>query len=248
MPATAGIGHTRWATHGVPNDVNAHPHRQGRVTLVHNGIIENYRALRERLEREGYHFLTQTDTEIAAALLDHHMKLHESPVAAIHAATAEMEGAYGFCMLLEGEPDTVYGIRPGQPLIAAKDETGSYVASDVPAIIEYTRQYYLLEEEEVVVAHYGELRFYAPDGTPIEKEAKIANWSVEQAQKGGYPCFMQKEIHEQPRALADTIDGRTKDGFVTFEGDGLPDGFISGCDQACIFPPGGTAMIQRYGR
>lgn len=97
------------------------------------------------------------------------MKLHESPVAAIHAATAEMEGAYGFCMLLEGEPDTVYGIRRGSPLIAAKDETGSYVASDVPAIIEYTRQYYLLEEEEVVVAHYGELRFYAPDGTPTKR-------------------------------------------------------------------------------
>ena len=256
LASHCGIGHTRWATHGVPNDVNAHPHRQGRVTLVHNGIIENYRALRERLEREGYHFLTQTDTEIAAALLDHHMKLHESPVAAIHAATAEMEGAYGFCMLLEGEPDTVYGIRRGSPLIAAKDETGSYVASDVPAIIEYTRQYYLLEEEEVVVAHYGELRFYAPDGTPIEKEAKIANWSVEQAQKGGYPCFMQKEIHEQPRALADTIDGRTKDGFVTFEGDGLPDGFfrdvtklyISACGTAMYSGMVGKAIIEKLAR
>ena len=256
LASHCGIGHTRWATHGVPNDVNAHPHRQGRVTLVHNGIIENYRALRERLEREGYHFLTQTDTEIAAALLDHHMKLHKSPVAAIHAATAEMEGAYGFCMLLEGEPDTVYGIRRGSPLIAAKDETGSYVASDVPAIIEYTRQYYLLEEEEVVVAHYGELRFYAPDGTPIEKEAKIANWSVEQAQKGGYPCFMQKEIHEQPRALADTIDGRTKDGFVTFEGDGLPDGFfrdvtklyISACGTAMYSGMVGKAIIEKLAR
>lgn len=256
LASHCGIGHTRWATHGVPNDVNAHPHRQGRVTLVHNGIIENYRALRERLEREGYHFLTQTDTEIAAALLDHHMKLHESPVAAIHAATAEMEGAYGFCMLLEGEPDTVYGIRRGSPLIAAKDETGSYVASDVPAIIEYTRQYYLLEEEEVVVAHYGELRFYAPDGTPIEKEAKIANWSVEQAQKGGYPCFMQKEIHEQPRALADTIDGRTEDGFVTFEGDGLPDGFfrdvtklyISACGTAMYSGMVGKAIIEKLAR
>ena len=256
LASHCGIGHTRWATHGVPNDVNAHPHRQGRVTLVHNGIIENYRALRERLEAEGYHFLTQTDTEIAAALLDHHMKLHESPVAAIHAATAEMEGAYGFCMLLEGEPDTVYGIRRGSPLIAAKDETGSYVASDVPAIIEYTRQYYLLEEEEVVVAHYGELRFYAPDGTPIEKEAKIANWSVEQAQKGGYPCFMQKEIHEQPRALADTIDGRTKDGFVTFEGDGLPDGFfrdvtklyISACGTAMYSGMVGKAIIEKLAR
>lgn len=256
LASHCGIGHTRWATHGVPNDVNAHPHRQGRVTLVHNGIIENYRALRERLEAEGYHFLTQTDTEIAAALLDHHMKQHESPVAAIHAATAEMEGAYGFCMLLEGEPDTVYGIRRGSPLIAAKDETGSYVASDVPAIIEYTRQYYLLEEEEVVVAHYGELRFYAPDGTPIEKEAKIANWSVEQAQKGGYPCFMQKEIHEQPRALADTIDGRTKDGFVTFEGDGLPDGFfrdvtklyISACGTAMYSGMVGKAIIEKLAR
>ena len=130
------------------------------------------------------------------------------------------------------------------------------MASDVPAIIEYTRQYYLLEEEEVVVAHYGELRFYAPDGTPIEKEAKIANWSVEQAQKGGYPCFMQKEIHEQPRALADTIDGRTKDGFVTFEGDGLPDGFfrdvtklyVSACGTAMYSGMVGKAIIEKLAR
>ena len=256
LTSHCGIGHTRWATHGVPNDVNAHPHRQGRVTLVHNGIIENYRALRERLEAEGYHFLTQTDTEIAAALLDHHMKRQDDPIAAIHAATAEMEGAYGFCMLLEGEEDTVYGIRRGSPLIAAQDDKGCYVASDVPAIIEYTRQYYLLEEEEVVTAHRGELRFYAPDGRPIRKEMKTANWSVEQAQKGGYPCFMQKEIHEQPRALADTIDGRIRDGFVSFEGDGLPDGFfknvtklyISACGTAMYSGMVGKAIIEKLAR
>ena len=256
LTSHCGIGHTRWATHGVPNDVNAHPHRQGRVTLVHNGIIENYRALRERLEAEGYHFLTQTDTEIAAALLDHHMKQQDDPIAAIHAATAEMEGAYGFCMLLEGEEDTVYGIRRGSPLIAAQDDKGCYVASDVPAIIEYTRQYYLLEEEEVVTAHRGELRFYAPDGRPIRKEMKTANWSVEQAQKGGYPCFMQKEIHEQPRALADTIDGRIRDGFVSFEGDGLPDGFfknvtklyISACGTAMYSGMVGKAIIEKLAR
>ena len=226
------------------------------MTLVHNGIIENYRALRERLEAEGYHFLTQTDTEIAAALLDHHMKQQDDPIAAIHAATAEMEGAYGFCMLLEGEEDTVYGIRRGSPLIAARDDKGCYVASDVPAIIEYTRQYYLLEEEEVVTAHRGELRFYAPDGRPIRKEMKTANWSVEQAQKGGYPCFMQKEIHEQPRALADTIDGRIRDGFVSFEGDGLPDGFfknvtklyISACGTAMYSGMVGKAIIEKLAR
>ena len=250
-----GIGHTRWATHGIPNDTNAHPHRQGRVTLVHNGIIENYRALRARLEGEGYRFATETDTEIAAALLDSHLKT-EAPLAAIAAATAEMEGAYAFCMLLEGEEDTVYGIRRGSPLIAAQDDKGCYVASDVPAIIEYTRQYYLLEEEEVVTAHLGELRFYAPDGRPIRKEMKTANWSVEQAQKGGYPCFMQKEIHEQPRALADTIDGRIRDGFVSFEGDGLPDGFfknvtklyISACGTAMYSGMVGKAIIEKLAR
>ena len=250
-----GIGHTRWATHGIPNDTNAHPHRQGRVTLVHNGIIENYRALRARLEGEGYRFATETDTEIAAALLDSHLKA-EAPLAAIAAATAEMEGAYAFCMLLEGEEDTVYGIRRGSPLIAAQDDKGCYVASDVPAIIEYTRQYYLLEEEEVVTAHRGELRFYAPDGRPIRKEMKTANWSVEQAQKGGYPCFMQKEIHEQPRALADTIDGRIRDGFVSFEGDGLPDGFfknvtklyISACGTAMYSGMVGKAIIEKLAR
>ena len=167
-----------------------------------------------------------------------------------------MEGAYGFCMLLEGEEDTVYGIRRGSPLIAAQDDKGCYVASDVPAIIEYTRQYYLLEEEEVVAAHRGELRFYAPDGRPIRKEMKTANWSVEQAQKGGYPCFMQKEIHEQPRALADTIDGRIRDGFVSFEGDGLPDGFfknvtklyISACGTAMYSGMVGKAIIEKLAR
>ena len=153
-----GIGHTRWATHGIPNDTNAHPHRQGRVTLVHNGIIENYRALRARLEGEGYRFATETDTEIAAALLDSHLKT-EAPLAAIAAATAEMEGAYAFCMLLEGEEDTVYGIRRGSPLIAAVDDSGCYIASDVPAIIEYTRRYYLLEEEEIVRACHGAVSY-----------------------------------------------------------------------------------------
>ena len=129
-------------------------------------------------------------------------------------------------LLLEGEEDTVYGIRRGSPLIAAVDDSGCYIASDVPAIIEYTRRYYLLEEEEIVRACHGELSFFHTDGTPLQKEPKTANWSVEQAQKGGYPCFMQKEIHEQPRALADTIEGRTRDGFVSFAEDGLPDGFF----------------------
>ena len=247
-----GIGHTRWATHGIPNDINAHPHRQGRVTLVHNGIIENYRALRARLEGEGYRFATETDTEIAAALLDSHLKT-EAPLAAIAAATAEMEGAYAFCMLLEGEEDTVYGIRRGSPLIAAVDDSGCYIASDVPAIIEYTRRYYLLEEEEIVRACHGELSFFHTDGTPLQKEPKTANWSVEQAQKGGYPCFMQKEIHEQPRALADTIEGRTRDGFVSFAGDGLPDGFfrdvtklyISACGTAMYSGMVGKAIIEK---
>ena len=250
-----GIGHTRWATHGIPNDTNAHPHRQGRVTLVHNGIIENYRALRARLEGEGYRFATETDTEIAAALLDSHLKT-EAPLAAIAAATAEMEGAYAFCMLLEGEEDTVYGIRRGSPLIAAIDDCGCYIASDVPAIIEYTRRYYLLEEEEIVRACHGELSFFHTDGTPLQKEPKTANWSVEQAQKGGYPCFMQKEIHEQPRALADTIEGRTRDGFVSFAEDGLPDGFfrdvtklyISACGTAMYSGMVGKAIIEKLAR
>lgn len=256
LTSHCGIGHTRWATHGVPNDTNAHPHRQGGVTLIHNGIIENYRELRERLSGEGYHFKTETDTEIAAALLDHYVSKYE-PLTAIRRATAEMEGSYAFCMLLDKEPDVVYATRRSSPLIAAFDDNGSYVASDVPAIIEYTRNYYLLEEGEIVRAAAEGLSFYGEDGSPIEKEMKTANWSVEQAQKGGYPCFMLKEIHEQPRALADTIEGRaTAEGFISFARDGLPDGFfkdvtklyISACGTAMYSGMVGKAIIEKLAR
>lgn len=253
--STCGIGHTRWATHGVPSDTNAHPHRQGSVTLVHNGIIENYHELREMLTAEGYVFRTQTDTEIATALMDHYIRRYPA-LEAIRHATEAMEGSYAFCFLLDQEPGVVYGIRRGSPLIAAAEPNGSYIASDVPAIIEYTRDYYLLEEGEIVRADGMGLTFYDSSGSVIQKEKKTANWSVEQAQKGGYPCFMLKEIHEQPTALADTIEGRSHDGFISFRRDGLPDGFfrdvtklyISACGTAMYSGMVGKAIIEKLTR
>lgn len=249
-----GIGHTRWATHGQPSEVNAHPHRQGRVTLVHNGIIENYLQLREELEKKGYHFQTQTDTEIAAALID--SCYTGSPLEAIRKACAGMEGAYAFAILFDGHPNCVYGVRLGSPLVAAVDETGAYLASDLAAILPYTDRYLLPEEGELLALENGRLTCYDSDLQPMEPVWKQAHWSVEQAQKEGYRYFMEKEIHEQPQALRRTISPRIEDGLPTFGVDGLPAGFfqkirrlyITACGTALYCGMVGKALIEKIAR
>ena len=253
-PGACGIGHTRWATHGSPTDQNAHPHRQGRVTLVHNGIIENYAQLREELLGKGYTFQSQTDTEIAAALID--SCYAGDPAEAIRAALRRIEGAYAFVMLFDGRPGEVYGVRKSSPLIAAVDEDGGYLVSDLPAVLDHTRRYFLLEEGELAVLTGGAPRFFRlEDGSPLEKEEQLARWSVDAARKDGYDYFMLKEIHEQPRALEDTLQGRIRDGLPDLSAE-LPRGFfrdvtkltITACGTALYAGMIGKAMIEREAR
>lgn len=214
-----GIGHTRWATHGEPSDVNAHPHCGNRVTLVHNGIIENYMSLKEKLSAKGYTFVSDTDTEVAAKLID--FCYQNDPFAAVAAAIDKIRGSYAFGILFKEFPDRIYAVRKDSPLIVGVGSGENFIASDIPAILKYTRNYYLLEENEIAVVTKDSVKIYTPDGTPVEKELMTATWDIEAAEKGGYPHFMLKEIHEQPRAVRDTVSPRIgEDGLPKLDEDG----------------------------
>ncbi|MBQ1554252.1 MAG: glutamine--fructose-6-phosphate aminotransferase, partial [Clostridia bacterium] len=203
-----GIGHTRWATHGAPSDVNSHPHRSGKVTLVHNGIIENYSELREEMRAEGRVFVSETDTEVAAQLID---KCYAGdPIAAIYDAVAQIRGSYAFGILFDDQPDVLYAIRKDSPLIVGIGEGENYIASDIPAILSRTNQYYLLEENELAIIRADSIEILDCEKAPIQKEVFKATWDVSAAEKGGYDHFMLKEINEQPKVLADTILPRLK--------------------------------------
>ena len=214
---TCGIGHTRWATHGEPSDVNAHPHTSGKVTLVHNGIIENYIKLKEYLTEKGYSFESDTDTEVAAKLIDY--LYHGNPVKAIADALARIRGSYAFGILFRDLPGRVYAVRKDSPLIVGAGTGENFIASDIPAILRYTRNYYLLDENDIAEIAADHVRFYNIDGERIHKEMLTATWDISAAEKGGYPHFMLKEIFEQPKALRDTISSRLQDGLpVLIEG------------------------------
>lgn len=252
--ASCGIGHTRWATHGEPSDLNAHPHATEKLSLVHNGIIENYQQLRQKLTMQGYTFLSRTDTEVAAKLLD---SLYDGdPIAAICKAQTLLEGSFAFAILFADQPQTVYAVRRGSPLIAAMGKQESFVASDVPAILPYTRDYILLEEGQVAAVSPGNVEIYNAEGEPVAFELHTATWSVEQAQKGGYDYFMRKEICEQPEALLHTIHPRIADGLPSFEQDGIPDAFWKGFNRISIVACGtamhagmvGRILIERLAR
>ena len=235
-----GIGHTRWATHGEPSDINSHPHATEKLSLVHNGIIENYQQLKTQLIAKGYSFVSETDTEVAAKLID---SLYEGdPVCAIRSALKLIEGSYAFGILFADHPGEIFATRCGSPLIAAVADGECFIASDVPAILKYTRSYALIEEGQIVVASSKGLTLYDTDGTQIEPEILTASWSVEQAQKGGYDHFMLKEIYEQPQVLFDTVHPRISDGIPSFiEQDNISDEFWSGFDSISIIACG-TAM------
>ncbi|MBQ7799610.1 MAG: glutamine--fructose-6-phosphate transaminase (isomerizing) [Oscillospiraceae bacterium] len=206
-----GIGHTRWATHGEPSFVNSHPHSAGRVTLVHNGIIENYIELKKELEAEGYTFISETDTECAAALLD---RIYTGePVCAIAELTKRLRGSYALAVLFSDRPDEVYATRKDSPLIVGLSDGESFVASDIPAVLKYTRRYYLLEEKEIAVLSKDGVSLLDLNGDSIDKEVFEANWSLEAAEKGGYEHFMLKEIYEEPEALKNTISPHVKNGL-----------------------------------
>ena len=216
-----GIGHTRWATHGEPSDVNSHPHRSGKVTLVHNGIIENYAELKEQMIAEGRVFLSETDTEVAAQLID---KYYDGdPIDAIYSAVARIRGSYAFGILFDDFPEKLFAIRKDSPLIVGIGEGENYIASDIPAILSRTNRYYLLEENELAIITADSIRILGADREPLTKEIFTATWDVSAAEKGGYDHFMLKEINEQPKVLADTILPRLKNGARGIFAEEMPD-------------------------
>ena len=214
-----GIGHTRWATHGEPSDVNSHPHSGARVTIVHNGIIENYIELKEFLVSKGREFLSETDTEVVAQLLDY--KYNGNPLETIDSVMAELHGSFALGIMFKDYPDRVYAVRRESPLIVGVAEGECFIASDVPAILKYTRDYYLLEHDEIATLTMDGVSFVNEYLDPIEKELKTADWDMEAAEKGGYPHFMIKEINEQPTAIRTTIMPRIKEGLPCLEECGI---------------------------
>ena len=206
-----GIGHTRWATHGEPSDVNSHPHSTPRVSIVHNSIIENYGILKERLMAKGYTFESETDTEVLVKLIDNCYE--GEPLKALHEALGMVRGSYALAVLFKDFPDTVFAVKRESPLIVGWGEGENFVASDIPALLKYTRKYSVLEEGDLAVVTAGSIQFYNEFAEPVEREVLTADWDMEAAEKGGYPHFMLKEINEQPAAITATVSPRVENGL-----------------------------------
>lgn len=244
---SAGIGHTRWATHGEPSDVNSHPHSGERVTIVHNGIIENYKSLKEFLVKEGRCFKSDTDTEVVAQLLDYYYD--GDPIQTISKVIRELEGSYALGIVFADFPDTVFAIRRESPLIVGIGENESFIASDVPAILKYTKNYYLLEHDEIAVLSKYSTSIYDLHYKKLTKELKTADWDMDAAEKGGYEHFMLKEIFEQPTAIKTTIMPRIVNGLPNLEECGITMEKLSGYKQIFVVACG-TAMhagvVGRY--
>ncbi len=227
-----GIGHTRWATHGEPSDVNSHPIGNERVSIVHNGIIENYREIKKFLSSHGYGFESETDTETVAKLLDYYYK--GDPLEAIAKAVGDIEGSYALGIIFREHKNKVFAVRKESPLIIGVGKGENYIASDITAILEHTKNYYLLEHNEIAVITEAEAKVYDLHGNIVEKELQTATWDIEAAEKGGYEHFMIKEIHEQPEVVRRTISPFIKDGMPCFDeyGDGLSDSAFNGGDRS----------------
>lgn len=226
MPGCVGIGHTRWATHGEPSDVNAHPHFNAdqTITVVHNGIIENYIKLKKKLEDKGYVFCSQTDTEVVAHLLDYYYKKYDkNPLTAVTKVIHRVEGSYALGIIFRDYPDMVYSVRKDSPLIVGHSEEGNLIASDVPAVLKYTRDVYFIENEEIARLTENSIEFFNVDGEPIEKTPKHIEWDINAAEKGGYEHFMLKEIYEQPKTIRDTIYHSVLDGVIDIPELGMTD-------------------------
>ena len=223
MPGLLGIGHTRWATHGAPSDVNSHPHYNQKETIavVHNGIIENYIPLKNRLTKKGYTFVSETDTEVVAHLLDYYYK--GNPLEAITKVLHRVEGSYALGILFADFPNTLYAVRKDSPLIVGKNDGGCFIASDVPAILKYTRNVYYVDNQEVAVMTADDLHFYSVDEEELEKESVSIDWDASAAEKGGYEHFMLKEMHEQAKTVTDTMSPRIKNDEIVIEELGLTD-------------------------
>ena len=220
---TCGIGHTRWATHGEPSVANAHPHcsKDKRIVVVHNGIIENYKELKEYLQKKGFVFLSETDTEVVAHLLDYYYK--GNPLEAIARALGRIRGSYALGILFKDQPGKIYAVRKDSPLIIGRSENGNFIASDVPAILKYTKNVCYISDMEIAELTKDTITFYDVDQEVLEKEFRTVEWDAKSAEKGGFEHFMLKEIYEQPKAVADTIHPRIKDGKIVIEELGLSD-------------------------
>lgn len=229
VPGLCGIGHTRWATHGEPSELNAHPHCTDdlSVVLVHNGIIENYQEIREKLTKSGYRFYSQTDTEAAVKLIDSYYKQSGEPLTAISQAMLRIRGSYAFAMMFRDFPDSLFVARKDSPLIIGQNGDGCYIASDVPAILDSTRTVYYIGNLEMAQLTADAVHFYNIDREEIEKEPVQIQWDAESAEKGGYAHFMLKEIHEQPQAVRDTIQSYLNEqGEIDFSAAALDDAFL----------------------
>lgn len=252
VPGTCGIGHTRWATHGEPSETNAHPHMSddGNVVGVHNGIIENYQELKEKLLKKGYSFYSSTDTEVAIKLVDYYYKKYEhTPVDAINHAMVRIRGSYAFAFIFKDYLDEIFVARKDSPMIIGVSDGNCYVASDVPAILKYTRNVYYIGNMEIAKLGDGKAVFYNLDGDEIEKELVEIKWDAQAAEKGGFEHFMMKEIHEQPRAILDTLNSKLKDGKIDLSDVGLSDEDIKRISHIYIVACGSayhTGVVTQY--
>ena len=246
IKGTCGIGHTRWATHGEPSENNAHPHISDdyNVVGVHNGIIENYQELKDKLVKNGYEFYSSTDTEVAIKLIDYYYKKYEhTPVDAINHAMVRIRGSYAFAIMFKEYPNEIYVARKDSPMILGVSDGNCYVGSDVPAILNYTRNVYYIGNMEIGRLADGNITFYNLDGDEIEKELVEIKWDAEAAEKGGYEHFMMKEIHEQPKAIADTLNSVLKDGKLDLSAVELSDGEIKKISQIYIVACGSAYHV-----
>lgn len=234
-----GIGHTRWATHGEPSDINSHPHGNKTLSIVHNGIIENYQEIKEKLIKKGYVFESETDTETVAKLLDYYYD--GNPFETIKKVLLSVKGSYALGMIFKDFPNQIFSVRKDSPLIIGLGEQENFIASDIPAILKYTKNYYLIDENEIVILTKDHVSVLNLDREPIEKEVFTASWDIEAAEKGGYPHFMLKEIFEQPEALRKTVSPRIKDGLPDLGVDTLSDELLSRVKKVHIVACG-TAM------
>ena len=256
LSSFCGIGHTRWATHGEPSDVNSHPHTTENLALVHNGIIENYIEIKERLEASGVCFVSQTDTEVAARLIDSKYIQNKNPMKAIREAIAEIEGSFAFGVIFKDFPGKIFTAKKDSPLLIAIGENGSFIASDIPAVLRHTNKFYRLDDFETAILCGNEITVFDINGNEIVKSVETVDWSYDTATKSGFPHFMLKEIHDEPDAVVKTVSGRIKDGIPDFGIPGLSTERIEKCRTIHIVACGtamhagllGKYFIEKYAR
>ncbi len=249
MPGLSGIGHTRWATHGAPSDTNAHPHynQDETIAVVHNGIIENYQKVKKKLTNQGYQFVSETDTEVLAHLLDYYYK--GDPLEAIRKVMHRVEGSYALGILFKEHPEQIFAVRKDSPLIVGKGKDGNLIASDVPAVLKYTRDVYFIQNEEIAVLSAKGIEFYNLDSEAIAKESTTIEWDLNAAEKGGYEHFMLKEMYEQPKTVRDTLTPRLKENQIVIEELGMTDEEIRGIRRIHIIACGSayhTGVTAKY--